>query len=91
MTTPITVRMTGPAVVPSKVTRAITVTRDEVAELARLLGVVEDWLLGCDEFVHADLEAFLPHTDGPGRGGRFIDDLGDAGVHLTRLLRGDAR
>lgn len=91
MTTSITGRMTGPAVVPSKVTTAITVTRDEVAELARLLGIIEDWLLGCGEFVHTDLEAFLPRTDGSGRVGDFIDDLGEAGVHLAHLLRGDAR
>lgn len=68
----------------------VTVTRDELAELARLLGVIEDWLLGCGEFVHTDLETFLPHTDGPGRVREFIDAIGEAGVHLARLLRGDA-
>jgi hypothetical protein len=73
-----TLPITGPAV---------TVTRDEVAELAHLLGVVEDWLLSCGEFVHADLESFLPHADGPGRARGFIDAVGDAGVHLARLLR----
>ena len=82
-----TTSITGPAMVVSE----ITVTKDEIAELARLLSVVEDWLLGCGEFVHTDLEAFLPHTDGSGRGRRFLDDLGEAGVHLARLLRGDAR
>jgi hypothetical protein len=68
-------------------TTPITVTTDEIAELAYLLGIIEDWLLGCSEYVHADLESFLPATDGLGRAGGFIDALGDAGVHLARLLR----
>lgn len=64
-----------------------TLIRDEVAELAHLLGVVEDWLLHTDEIVLDDLESFLPHATGPQRVSQFIDALGDAGVTLARLLR----
>lgn len=59
--------MTAPMTHPAALSGEVTVTRDEVAELAHLLGRVEDWLLGCSEFVHADLEVFLPPADGPGR------------------------
>jgi hypothetical protein len=63
-----------------------TLIRDEVVELAHLLGVVEDWLLHTDEIVLDDLKSFL-HATGPQRVSQFIDDLGDAGVTLARLLR----
>jgi hypothetical protein len=58
----------------------------EVTDLAWLLGLVEDWLLHTNDAVIGDLVAFL----GPRAHGHsarpLIDALGDAGVHLTRLL-----
>jgi hypothetical protein len=44
---------------------AVVLDSDEAADLARLLDLIEDWLLHADDDARADLAAFL---DGSGHG-----------------------
>ena len=61
---------------PAVADPGVVLDPDEAADLARLLEVVEDWLLHADDDARADLAAFL---DGTGHG-----HLAAAG--LTTLL-----
>jgi hypothetical protein len=64
----------------------ITLAATEIAEIAHLLGTLQDWLLHCDPLVVDDLAGFLPRTAGPEPARGFIDALGETGVMLIRLL-----
>ena len=61
---------------------------DEAADLARLLDLIEDWLLHTDDDAQADLAGFL---DGSGHGhlaaAGLITTLGHASISLHRRLR----
>jgi hypothetical protein len=61
---------------------------DEAADLARLLEVIEDWLLHADDDAQADLAGFL---DGSGHGhlaaAGLITTVGHACVALHRRLQ----
>jgi hypothetical protein len=65
--------------------RGVVLDPDEAADLARLLGVVEDWLLHADDDTRADLAGFL---DGVGNGHLAAAGLATlAGHHALTLHR----
>lgn len=61
---------------------------DEAADLARLLDLIEDWLLHADDDAQADLAGYL---DGSGHGhlaaAGLITTVGHASIALHRRLR----
>jgi hypothetical protein len=61
---------------------------DEAADLARLLNLIEDWLLHADDDAQADLAGYL---DGSGHGhlaaAGLITTVGHASTDLHRRLR----
>jgi hypothetical protein len=69
-------------------TTGVILDADEAADLAHLLGVVEDWLLHADADARADLAAFL---DGSGHGrlatAGLATLLGHNAATLHRRLR----
>jgi hypothetical protein len=66
----------------------VILARDEARQIAAVLGTVEDWLLHAGEWVLDDLSGFLRPRS---RAGEVIEELGDAGVMLARLLREEER
>jgi hypothetical protein len=69
-------------------TPGVVLDPDEAADLAHLLGVVEDWLLHADDDARADLAGFL---DGSGNGqlaaAGLATLLGHNALTLHRRLR----
>ncbi|GAA0973449.1 hypothetical protein GCM10009555_028260 [Acrocarpospora macrocephala] len=61
----------------------LPIHQGELEDLARLLALVEDWLLHADEQVWADLARFL-HERPPAD---LIDELGTQSVKLHQLAR----
>ncbi|MDX6260299.1 MAG: hypothetical protein QOH84_1987 [Kribbellaceae bacterium] len=57
--------MTSPTPATPPADRGVVLDADEAADLARLLDLVEDWLLHADDDARADLAGFL---DGAGHG-----------------------
>jgi len=85
-TTPVTTTSPAPA------ERGVVLDLDEAADLARLLEVIEDWLLHTDDDARADLAGFL---DGCGHGhlaaAGLITTVGQASLTLHRRLHLKAR
>jgi hypothetical protein len=83
-TTPASTTPAGPALVGS----GVVLDLDEAADLARLLDLIEDWLLHTDEDAQADLAGYL---DGSGHGhlaaAGLITTVGHASIALHRRLR----
>lgn len=70
-------------------TAGVLLHGDEAAELAAVLGQVEDWLLHTDELVTADLDRFLgPPVLGAARVADVVDQLGHYGSLIGRRHRG---
>jgi hypothetical protein len=73
---------------PAVAGRGVVLDCDEAADLARLLEVVEDWLLHADDDARADLAGFL---DGSGHGhlaaAGLATLLGHNATTLHRRLR----
>jgi hypothetical protein len=61
---------------------------DIIDDAARLLGLVEDWLLHTDDTVHDELAYFLSPTAGRARVRALINVIGQTALSLTRLLPG---
>lgn len=61
----------------------VVLDRDQADDLARLLGLLEDWLLHADDATRRDLEAFWPYPALRDPVGRIITAL----AANTRLLR----
>jgi hypothetical protein len=57
--------MTSPAPIAAAAEPGVVLDCDEAADLARLLDLIEDWLLHADDDARADLADFL---DGSGHG-----------------------
>jgi hypothetical protein len=67
----------------------ITLHDDEAADLAWLLGEVEDWLLHTDELVLGDLDRFLgPAMLPTARAADIVERLGHYSSMLGRRRRG---
>jgi hypothetical protein len=73
---------------PAKPEPGVVLDCDEAADLARLLEVIEDWLLHADDDARADLTGFL---DGSGHGhlaaAGLATLLGHNATTLHRRLR----
>jgi hypothetical protein len=73
---------------PAVAEPGVVLDPDEAADLARLLGLIEDWLLHSDDDAHADLAGFL---DGTGHGQLAAAGLatlvGHTATTLHRRLR----
>jgi hypothetical protein len=73
---------------PQAADRGVVLDCDEAADLARLLDLVEDWLLHADDDARADLAGFL---DGSGHGhlaaAGLATLLGHNATTLQRRLR----
>jgi hypothetical protein len=67
----------------------LVVDRDTIADLAAVMGVVEDWLLHTNREVLTDLGEFAFSSHGTGNRAvtGFIDELGTCCVRLHTLLR----
>ncbi|MCM4082237.1 hypothetical protein LXN57_32190 [Actinoplanes sp. TRM88002] len=80
--------MTPTPVTPAVVEPGVVLDADEAADLARLLDLVEDWLLHADDDARADLAGFL---DGSGNGhlaaAGLATLLGHNATTLHRRLR----
>jgi len=89
MTPPTTPASTIPAQSgPALAGSGVVLDLDEAADLARLLDLIEDWLLHTDEDAQADLAGYL---DGSGHGhlaaAGLITTVGHASIALHRRLR----
>lgn len=73
---------------PAETNRGVVLDPDEAADLARLLDLIEDWLLHADDDTRADLAGFL---DGNGHGhlaaAGLATLLGHNATTLHRRLR----
>jgi hypothetical protein len=82
--TPITPALAGPAPAGP----GVVLDLDEATDLARLLDLIEDWLLHTDDDAQADLAGYL---DGSGHGhlaaAGLITTVGHACITLNRRLR----
>jgi hypothetical protein len=77
--------MTPTPATPAAADRGVVLDGDEAADLARLLDLVEDWLLHADDDARADLAGFL---DGAGHGHLAAAGLGTLlGHHAVTLHR----
>lgn len=80
--------MTSPAPTAAAAEPGVVLDPDEAADLARLLDLVEDWLLHADDDARADLAGFL---DGSGHGhlaaAGLATLLGHNATTLHRRLR----
>ena len=80
--------MTPTPVTPAVVEPGVVLDCDEAADLARLLDLVEDWLLHADDDARADLAGF---RDGSGNGhlaaAGLATLLGNTATTLHRRLR----
>lgn len=81
-----------PTPAPAPAGPGVVLDLDEAADLARLLEVIEDWLLHTDDDARADLAGFL---DGSGHGhlaaAGLITTVGQASLTLHRRLHLKAR
>jgi len=77
--------MTTTPATPAATEPSVILDPDEAADLARLLDLIEDWLLHADDDARADLADFL---DGGGHGHLAAAGLATlAGHHATTLHR----
>jgi hypothetical protein len=80
--------MTPTPAIPAAAEPGVILDCDEAADLARLLDLIEDWLLHADDDARADLSGFL---DGSGNGQLAAAGLatlvGHTATTLHRRLR----